>query len=103
MDYYLALPPELGISPEDFAKIWNDTPECREAGEARVEDASASTFDPGFVAATLIGFVLGVAGNAVYDLIKKAIAKKGVQKRIDVRQIEQPYGKNLIVVTIIDE
>ncbi len=102
MDCYLALPPELGISPEEFAQIWNDTAECRNAGEARVEDASASTFDP-VVAGLLIGLALNVVSSAVYDLIKKAVAKKGVQKRIDVRQIEQPYGKNLIVVTIIDE
>lgn len=38
MDYQIALPPDLGLSPTDFVVAWNDTPACRAVAEARLAE-----------------------------------------------------------------
>lgn len=103
MDYQIALSPDLDISPEDFVAAWNEAPECRAAAAARVEAAAQRSFEPLTASAILIGLGLGIATNALYDLIKYALVKKGVREQIELSQIEQPDGSRVIVIKMIKE
>ena len=106
MDVHLALAPGLGLSAADFCQAWNDTPPCRAAAEARPAEPDAVQFNPELVSAavTLLGTVaVGLATNALYDLIKAALLQRGVHKRTDLIQIDPPDGTRLIVIAIVEE
>ena len=45
----------------------------------------------------------GVGTNALYDLIKKALTRKGVNKQIEITQIDQPDGTRTLIVKITVE
>jgi hypothetical protein len=102
MDYSIYLAPELGIRPQDLATAWNETPECRASALARPEaDASAQYTDPALawaVTMVVLPLALGVGSNVLYDLIKKALAHQGVQKRVEITQTTRPDGSRLVVV-----
>jgi hypothetical protein len=40
--------------------------------------------------------------KALYDLIKKALTRKGVKKQTEITQIEQPDGTRILKVKIIE-
>jgi hypothetical protein len=108
MNYQITLPPELGISLNDFVKAWNDTPECRDVAIASIAESPAKTrsFDPSLltgVLAVLGSVAAGVGTNALYDLIKQALTRKGVKKQIEITQIEHSDGTRILVVKIIKE
>jgi hypothetical protein len=103
MNYQIALSPDLGISPEDFVSTWNESPECRAVADARVEAGTTRSFEPLSVGAILIGLVSGIATNALYDLIKNALVKKGVREQVEFTQIERPDGSRIIVAKMIRE
>jgi hypothetical protein len=97
MDYSVYLAPELGIRPQDFAAAWNETPECR---------ASAQYTDPmlAWAATTvLLPLALGVGSNVLYDLIKKALARRGIQRRVEIMETTRSDGSRLLVVKIVEE
>ena len=108
MNYKIALPTELGISPDDFVTSWNDTPECREVAIARLAQSRPTTrsFEPGLLtgAMAVLGTVAASLGtNALYDLIKQALTRKGVRRQIEITQTEQPDGTRTLVVKITEE
>ena len=106
MDYQIVLSPDLGLGAVDFADAWNETEECRSAGEARTGEPTAAQYDPALIGSTLavLGSVAaGVTINAIYDLIKSVLVKKGVQKRTEIKQLDQPDGSRLLIVTITEE
>ena len=105
MDYQIALSPDLDLSSDDFIAAWNDTPECRDVAEARLAEPTSVQCDPFAAAAVAVlsGVVIGVAANALYDLIKKALTKKGVTKQTEITQLEQPDGSRLLIVKTIGE
>jgi hypothetical protein len=103
MNFQIALSPDLGISSEDFVSTWNESPECRAVADARVEAGTQRSFELLTAGALLIGLVTGIATNALYDLIKNALVKKGVREQIECAQIEQPDGSRIIVVKMIKE
>jgi hypothetical protein len=106
MDYSVYLAPELGIRPQDFAAAWNETPECRDQGAARLEAAASAQYtDPMLAwAATMVvlPLVVNLASSALYDLIRKALARRGVQKRVEITEITRPDGSRLLVVKIVE-
>ncbi len=82
MDYPIALPPDLGLSPADFVDAWNDTPACRAVAEAHLVESTGTQYDPALLAATfaVLGSVAAsFAGSVLNDCIKQALAKKGVR------------------------
>ena len=106
MQYQIALSPELGLSPEDFVAGWNETPECRAAAVAHIEEAAGAQYDPllaGAAVAVLGSLALNVASNALYDLIKSVLTKKGVRARTQVMRLEGPDGTPLLVITLVEE
>lgn len=103
MNYQIALSPDLGISPEDFVSAWNEAPECRAVADARVDAEAQRSFEPLTAGAIVIGLVSGIVTNALYDLIKNALVKKGSREQVEFTQIEQPDGSRIIVVKMIKE
>lgn len=103
MDYQIALSPKLGLSPGDFARAWNETPEASEAARAHEVLANPRGFDPSMAMVVLESLGWAVAGNALYDLIKMALVRGGVRRRTEIRAEERPDGTQLLVVTIEEE
>ena len=102
MEYQLALAPDLDLTPADFVAAWNETPECRAVAKARVEAAAGTQYDPltaAAVVAVLGSIAVSVASNAIYDLIKEALAKRRQPEDISISALDMPDGTRLIIVT----
>ena len=105
MEYQLALPSDLGLSPADFVAAWNASAECRTIARASLSSATSAQYDPLLVGAlALLSTVgIGVATNALYDLIKQVLTKKGVREQTQIVKIDQPDGTHILVVTIEEQ
>ena len=106
METQIALSPELGLSPEEFVTAWNATADCTAVAEASVTAPQSAQFDPTLLGVTLTvvsSLALGVASNALYDLIRELLMEQGVRKRTEIVQVDQPDGSRLLVVTITEE
>ena len=103
MDYQIVLPKTVKAS--DFAKNWNASSDCRAVAAARIEQGAVKSFDPlADAAMTVLSTVsMGIAANALYDLIKQVLVKQGVRKQTEIVQYEQPDGTKMLVVKIIEE
>lgn len=104
MDIQLALDPDLSLTAVDFAHAWNDTPDCAAAATARTTAVPATYhLPPELIAsgmAVLGGISLNLVSDALYDLIKLALARRGVQQTTEIIQLEQPDGTKLLVIRI---
>jgi hypothetical protein len=101
MDHYqITLAPELGVTPQELAEAWNASAACRAVAEAAVGRPKGAQFDPSVAVMVLSGLALGVAGNALYDLLKELLIRQGVRRRTKIVQVEQPDGTRLLVVTV---
>ena len=104
MDYQLVLSPNIEVSPAEFVADWNASNETRAVAMANLTSSTSTQYDPFLVGAiaTLTSVGLGVATNAIYDLIKQIIVKKNEQKHkhIHITQVDQPDGTHLLVVDI---
>jgi hypothetical protein len=104
MTIQLALDPALPLTAADFATAWNDTPACA-AADVATADPAAYFLPPELLAVGLVvlsDISVGVAGNALYDLIKTALARRSVKKTTEIIQIEQPDGTKVLVVRIVE-
>ena len=102
MEYQLALPPDLGLSPADFVAAWDASAECRSIAQASLSSSTGAQYDPLLVGAlALLSTVgIGVATNALYDLIKQVLTTKGVHTQTRIVKIDQPDGTQIVVGTI---
>jgi hypothetical protein len=104
MDYQIVLSPTIEVSPADFVADWNASNETRAVATAHLTTTPGTHYDPFLVGAiaTLTSVGLGIATNAIYDLIKQIIVKKNEQqsKHIRITQVDQPDGTHLLVVDI---
>ena len=101
MEYQLVISPSLGITPGDFVEAWNEDGEMQAAAQARlVPSANRAYNDPLLDAVWLIVSTLGggIATNALYDLIKQTIVKKGHHKRTKITKLDQPDGTHLLII-----
>ena len=106
MEYHIALPPDLGLSSADFVTAWNESSTCRAVAEVRLASPAGAQFDQALLdmaIALLSNVGIGIATNAIYDLIKQVLTKKGVHKRTQLVQLDQPDGTHLLVVITEEE
>jgi hypothetical protein len=102
----IVIDPSLDLSARDFAAAWNAESECRKVAAAEAAAGPAQSYDPAWaevVNLILLPLALGVAGNALYDLIKRAVLQAGVRRRTRIVTYSQPDGSELTVVTIDEE
>ncbi len=106
MEYQVVLSPELGLAAADLVSEWNGTPASREAADARLEHTGERRFDPSLAAGAVVvlgNVALSLASSALYDLIKAAVARRGVRTTTEVREIHRPDGTRVLVVTTTEE
>lgn len=108
MDFEIVLAAEIGLTSSQFVTAWNHDPRCRATAEARVEAVTAVGYflDPALVAAgvAVLGSVAsGVSAAIIYDLIKGALADRGIRKRTSIVELKGPDGSRLLVVTVVEE
>lgn len=105
MDVQIALAPDLKISPAEFVDGWNELPDARNVAQARVKGGGAKSYlDPLTIAVlTVAGSVaVNLASSALYDLIREALAKKGVRKHTRIIESTLPDGTRVVVVDIAE-
>jgi hypothetical protein len=103
---------KLAIDPNEFVTVWNDTPECRDIAEARLNQAAKTQFaDPSllagiieFVTGTGVEFAAGaIAGGVLHDGVKAAVEicmtkMKNKVIALKYKKIKQPDGSQLTKV-----
>ena len=102
-EYQIALSPDLGLSSADFIAIWNEDTETHAITEARLVPSSSTQYDPTLIAAILLSIGTGIAGNTLYDLIKRVLVKKGIHKRTHIEEMKKPDGTRILVVDIDEQ
>ena len=108
MDYRIALPPDMNISPAEFAAAWNEDPECQGIAEAHTEEESGRQMDPLTVGgAILTGVAVGVAGSATYEVLKagftRVLAKLGINRSVEITEPSHPPGTPAGLVIVVKE
>jgi hypothetical protein len=108
VDYQLVIDPDLGVSTDDFAAAWNETPTCRTLAEARVSTLSpkGTPIDARMIHEGLIllaGTVGGLALDALKDAVKDKLTayfeeKLSRKPSLKVEAVRQPDGAYLLVV-----
>src|SRR5579863_4935058 len=103
--YHIALSPDLGLSPADFVAAWNEDAAARTNGETQLaESISKDYLDPTLVNEIVLSLTTGIVGNALYDLIKAVLLKKGIHKKhTHIHETKKPDGTRLLVVDIDEE
>ena|SRR2546426_388671 len=98
-DYYIVLTPDIGLSPTEFVASWNEEEECRTVAVARLVPPASQQYDFSLFADILLGLVMNIASSALYDLIKKALVKRGAtSKHIHIEALQKPDGTRFLVV-----
>jgi len=106
--YNIALSPDLGITPEEFATAWNESDVARTLAEARLSEAKSTQFLDPMMVTVLISVGTGVASNLLTDIIEGIIEqlrnKKGAQssltphKLTHTEHVKLPDGSEMLVV-----
>jgi hypothetical protein len=103
-DYYITLSPDLELSPTDFVAIWNEEQECRTAAVARLVQPASQQYDANLLAEIVLSLVTNIASSAVYDLIKKALTKRGEPKKhVHIEALQKPDGTRFLVIDSDEE
>ena len=103
-DYYITLSPNIGLSSTEFVAVWNEEQECRAVAVASLVPPPSQEYDFNLFADILLGLVANIASSALYDLIKKALTKRGVAKKhIHIEALQKPDGTRFLVVDSDEE
>src|SRR5579884_3392493 len=110
--YQVALSPDLGITPEEFAEAWNEAQRDPEIGKAQIVESKGTSFVEPVLTTIAVGIAINVASSAIYDLIKYAVErareKKAQQaattppahKHTHIEETKKPDGSSILVVDI---
>lgn len=108
MDHQIALSPDLDISPTDFAAAWKASEHARTLAAVSLAPSTnksyldSATMEVIITAASTIG--LGVLTNAIYDVLKAALIKKGKpHTHITITDFTLPDGTRLFNAEIDEE
>ena len=105
MTHQIILDPSLGLSAGQFAAAWNARPACRELAIAQTTAAGAKSYDPAWaemVNLIVAPLAMGVAGNALYDLMKDILRGAGVRRLTRIEHHQQTEGSGLTIITVAD-
>ena len=99
----VALSPKLNLSPAEFARAWNASPQHRAAALAHTPDGITKSYDPALAQQIVLDLTLGVMGGLIVELIKELFIQEGVKKRIRAKEITLPDGTHIFTVDIEEE
>src|SRR6266700_733029 len=94
-EYEIILSPDLDITLNDFAAAWNENPETRDLGPARVEKVTGVHYDLTIVTTILITVAGEAAGNVISALIMKIFGK-----HTHIEHLKKPDGSESFIVDI---
>jgi hypothetical protein len=101
-EYQIALSPDLDLAPVNFAAAWNEDIETHSIARAHLVPSTGTHYDPTLIAGALISITTGIASNALYDLIKQILAKKG-HKHIHIEETKKPDGTRILIIDIDED
>lgn len=91
---------QVAISSEGFAKAWNEHADCSKLAVASTVEQEAEVYDGGLtiLLSVLGGVAIGVASNAIYDLLRDLVPDLGKEKsqELDVKIVKSPDGTETI-------
>lgn len=91
--------PDLELSPTQFVAAWNEEKECRDAAVARLVPPASQQYDLTLFAEIVLSLVINMASSTIYDLIKKAVARRGVPSRhIHIEVLQKPDGTRFLMI-----
>ena len=114
--YQVAISPDLNITAEEFARVWNTDPDTHNLATAHSVEEKASQFmDPTLLIGALLSIPAGVTTMEIYDLIKSVIERvrkekgqeetshlphspQGQHKHLHIEQVQKPDGSTIIIV-----
>ncbi len=100
-EYYIALSPGTGLSAAEFVTAWNEEEECRAVAVAQLVPPTSKQYDFNLLADVLLALVMNITSSALYDLIKRALMKRGVSsEHIHIEALQKPDGTRFTVVDI---
>ncbi|GIF67484.1 hypothetical protein Ais01nite_55190 [Asanoa ishikariensis] len=106
MDIVVAASKELGLTASEIADRWNSAEANSRVAVARPQESRLEHFPVGdymdSVLVVLGSVALGVAGNAVYDLIKRIVTPKAAAERLRYTEVVKPDGTRIVEITIAD-
>jgi len=104
MRLVVALDPDVGVSPLDLAEAWSADGDTRELGNATVEVRRDTDFFPEPVALVVIPLLVNLASNAVYDLVRRLLARlrsgRSGQADLELVEITVANGDRVLVVRL---
>ena len=102
MEYQIVLSPDLDISASDFVDAWNEDSEACAKAQAQLATSGTASYNPMVDASIVVlsNVGMGIATNAIYDLIKQILVKRGVKKHTHIVEVKKPDGTSIRVVDI---
>jgi hypothetical protein len=98
-NYYIALSSDFELTPAQFVAVWNEDKECRAVAFARLASPASQQYDINLFADILLALATNITSSVLYDLIKKALAKRGMaSKHIHIEALQKPDGTRFLVV-----
>jgi hypothetical protein len=71
----VAVDPAVGVQAVELAKAWAEDPEGAALGPVSVQEPGGEMFLPGVVELVVVPLVVGVAGSAIYDVLRRLLAR----------------------------
>ena len=99
-DYHIAISPDLGLKPADFIAAWNEETVTRTNGQAHLAPSTGRDYDAALMSEIVLSLTTGIVGNALYDLVKWVLVKKGVHKHTHIEEMKKSDGTRLLIVDI---
>lgn len=104
--YRLLLSPDLAVSPQEFAAVWDRSDQAQHYGKADLSTAKGTQFDLDIVAGTIITIVTNLASSALYDYLKMLflqlppLSQQGrePQKHLHIEELKHPDGTSLLII-----
>src|SRR6266699_6927594 len=103
-EYQIALSPALSISPPDFVAAWNKQIEASTNGTAHLTETTSKGYLDPFTTTIVSNIVTGISASAIYDLVKKVVAKQDAHHtHTHVEEMKQPDGTHVLIVDIDEQ
>jgi hypothetical protein len=97
----IVVAPDAGFAPGAVSSAWNADDESSAAGAAGLEVAGGEVFFPGLVELVVVPLAVNLASSAVYDLVKKLVARLrptgGKEPRVERLEVSAD-GRDVIIV-----
>lgn len=105
--YQVVFAPGSGITPEEFVRLWNADAERQASLPAHTAPATgqAAAFgDPLSTAIVILeNIAAGMAGNALYDIVKRVIAARTREAPLEIVEADPASDSPLLIVAPAEE